>query len=94
MSVDSPKIPAPGLSIEDRDRVADALEAPWGICQERRLRAVFAPDRVAPGELTRRIADVVNDLGLQPWKPPEPLDPVKDDEVNLVVWMGVLEAAH
>ena len=62
--------PASGLSIEDRDRVADALEAPWGIRQERRLRGVFAPDRVAPGELTRRIADVVNELGLQPWKPP------------------------
>ena len=78
--------PAAGLSVEDRDRVADALEAPWGIRQERRLREVFAPDRVAPGESTRRIADVVNDLGLQPWKPPEPLDPIEE---NLVVWMGV-----
>lgn len=48
----------------------------------------------APGELTRRIADVVNELGLQPWKPPEPLDPIEEKEVNLVVWMGVLEAVH
>jgi len=32
------------LSIEDRDRVADALEAPWGIRQEQRLREVFVPD--------------------------------------------------
>ncbi|MCE2455944.1 MAG: hypothetical protein J4G12_09050 [Gemmatimonadetes bacterium] len=47
-----------------RDRVADAVEAPCGIRQERRLREVFAPDRVVPGELTRRIADVVNELGL------------------------------
>ncbi len=86
--------PASGFSIEDRDRVADALEAPWGIRQERRLREVFAPDRVAPGELTHRIADVVNELGLQPWKPPEPLDPIEEEEVNLVVWMGVLEAVH
>ncbi len=84
--------PASGLSVEDRDRVADALEAPWGIRQERRLREVFAPDRVAPGEMTRRITDVVNELGLQPWKPPEPLDPIEEDEVSLVVWMGVMEA--
>ncbi len=63
------------LSAEERDRLADALEAPWGIRQERRLRQVFAPDDDAPGELTRKIADVVNELGLQPWKPPEPLDP-------------------
>ena len=86
--------PASGLSVEERDRVADALEAPWGIRQERRLREVFTPDRVAPGELTRAIADVVNELGLQPWKPPEPLDPIEEAEVNLVVWMGVLKKVH
>ena len=84
--------PASGLSIEDRDRVADALEAPWGIRQERRLRGVFAPDRVAPGELTRRIADVVNELRLQPCKPPEPLDPIEEEEVNLVVLDGGSES--
>lgn len=81
--------PADGLSVEERDRTADALEAPWGIRQERRLRDVFEPDRVDPGELTRRIAEVVAELGLQPWKPPEPLDPIEEDEICLVVWMGV-----
>ena len=84
--------PAAGLSVEERDRAADALEAPWGIRQERRLREVFAPDSVAPGKLTRRIVEVVSELGLQPWKPPEPLDPIEDDEVTLVVWMGVMAA--
>ena len=49
-SVDSPKIPAPGLSMEDRDRVSDALEAPWGIRQAR-----LAPGgvRVRPGRPRR-----------------------------------------
>ena len=84
--------PAAGLSVEDRDRVADALEAPWGIRQERRLREVFVPDQVVAGEMTRRIVEVVRELGLQPWKPPEPLDPIEEDEVNLVVWMGVIKA--
>lgn len=83
---------AAGLSVEERDRVADALEAPWGMRQERRLRDVFAPDQAAPEELTLRIAEVVNELGLQPGKPPEPLDPIEEEEVNLVVWMGVMEA--
>lgn len=80
---------APGMSVEERDRVADALEAPWGIRQERQLRDVFT-DQVAPGEMTRRVAEVVRELGLQPWKPPEPLDPIEEEEVNLVVWMGIL----
>ena len=52
---------------------------------------MFATDRVAPGELTRRIVEVVHELGLQPWKPPEPLDPIEEDEVSLIVWMGVME---
>ena len=81
--------PADGLSVEERDRVADALEAPWGIRQERRLREVFTAYQDDPGELTRRIAEVVVELGLQPWKPPEPLDPIEEDEISLVVWMGI-----
>ena len=32
--------PASGLSVEDRTRVADALEARWGVRQEWRLREV------------------------------------------------------
>lgn len=56
--------------------------------RERRLREVFAPDEVASGELTLRIADVVNELGLQPWKPPEPLDPREEEKVNLIVRNG------
>ncbi|MDE0073860.1 MAG: hypothetical protein OXU32_07750 [Gammaproteobacteria bacterium] len=55
-------------------------------------REVFGPDQVARRESSRKIADVVNELGLQPWRPPEPLDLIEVDEVNLVVWMGVMEA--
>jgi len=53
---------------------------------------VFGPDQVARRELSRKITDVVNELGQQPWQPSEPLDPIEVDEVNLVVWMGVMEA--
>lgn len=81
--------PAEGLSIEDRDRIADALEAPWGIRQERRLREVFTPETADGGESTRKIAEVVKELGLQPWTAPEPLEPIDRDEIDLVVWMGV-----
>ena len=41
--------PAAGLSVEDRYRAADALEALWGIRQERWLREEFALDSVATG---------------------------------------------
>lgn len=80
---------APGLSLEDQDRIAEALEAPWGIRQERRLREVFRPEDADGVRSTERIAEVVQELGLQPWKAPEPLDPIDEDEIDLVVWMGV-----
>lgn len=84
--------PAEGMSLEERDRLADALEAPWGIRQERRLREVFTPDSAKGGETTRKIAEVVKELGLQPWRAPEPLDPIELDDIKVVVWMGVQES--
>lgn len=84
--------PAEGMSVEERDRLAEALEAPWGIRQERRLREVYTPQTAKGGESTRRIAEVVKELGLQPWKTPEPLDPIEKSEIDLVVWMGVVAA--
>jgi hypothetical protein len=80
---------AEGLTIEDRDRLADALEAPWGIRQEKRLREVFTPDTADGVASTLKIAEVVRELGLQPWQAPEPLDPIDEDEIDLVAWMGV-----
>lgn len=58
------------------------------IRHERLLRGVLVPDQVTAGEMTRRIAEVVKELGLQPWKSPEPLNPIDEHERDLVVWMG------
>lgn len=35
--------------------------------------------------MTRRITEVVREIGLLPWEPPEPLDPIEPEELNLVV---------
>ena len=44
----------------------------------------------AEGEkTTRAIAEQVRTLGLQPWRAPEPLPAIDEDEVVLVVWMAV-----
>lgn len=87
------RVSRPPTRSPSRPGRADPATPPGrGIRQERRIREAFAPDEVAPGELTRRIADVVNEVGLQRWRPPERLDPIEVDEVNLVVWMGVMEA--
>lgn len=79
----------PEMPQEVADRLVECLEAPWGARIERALREVFDPD--APGDeaTTRALAERVRELGLQPWKAPEPLPPIEEDEVVLVVWMAV-----
>jgi hypothetical protein len=82
------------LPLEDIDRLADALEAPWGIRIENSLRKIFTADS-AQGELsTKQISAWVKEQGLQPFKAPDPLPPIDSDEVHLVVWMGVEAATN
>jgi hypothetical protein len=77
------------MSRADADRVVDALEAPWGMRIERALRGVFTPTTASGVATTRAIVEIVQELGLQPWKAPEPLPPIELDDVVLVVWMAV-----
>ncbi len=78
-----------GMTRDEADRVVEALEAPWGLRIEKALRNVFTPETARGAETTRKIVEQVKVLGLQPWKPPEPLPPIDEDEVVLVVWMAV-----
>lgn len=77
-----------------RKRIRPGREVPPFKCGFPAFAARSSEAQPKGRKLTRRIADVMNELGLQPWKPPEPLDPIEEEEVNLVVWMGVLEAVH
>ncbi|MGQ0814059.1 MAG: helicase-related protein [Gemmatimonadota bacterium] len=77
------------MTLEQADRLAEALEAPWGLRIERAIREVFTPDDVKGPNATLRIAEKVRELGLQPWRPPEPLPPIELEEVTLIVWMAV-----
>ena len=79
----------PEMTQEAADRLVESLEAPYGHRTERALREVFDPDDSEGDDATRAIAKRVQDLGLQPWKAPDPLPPIDEEEIALVVWMGV-----
>ncbi|MGH7628425.1 MAG: hypothetical protein ACREOF_03385 [Gemmatimonadales bacterium] len=81
--------PAEEMSLEGVDRLAEALEAPRGIRVERLLRRVFTPESADGAVTTRAIAALATELGLQPWRPPDPLPPIDEEEIRLVVWLGV-----
>lgn len=80
---------AGGLTLEEVDRLAETLEAPRSIRVERQLRQVFNPEKEEGAAATRRIAELVKELGLQPFRAPKPLPPIEPDEVNLVIWMAL-----
>jgi hypothetical protein len=42
-----------------------------------------------PIEQATAIAATVEELGLQPSPPPEPLPPITDDDVHLVCWLAI-----
>jgi hypothetical protein len=77
------------MTLEELDRVLEALEAPWGTRIERAVREVFTPETAAGEETSRRLIERVRELGLQPWKPPQPLPPIDVDDIVLVVWMAL-----
>lgn len=72
----------------EADRLCDALEAPLGARDQRALREVMKSDLAGPA-LTLRIAEFVRERGFQPWRSPEALPPIDEDDVVLIAWMAV-----
>ena len=77
------------MTIEDADRLVDALQAPYPERVVRSIRAALgsADD---PAEQVRTIAAYAKELGLQPSPPPEPLPEITEDDVHLVCWLAIV----
>lgn len=82
------KFPPPGISQEEIERTIESLEAPWGIRIEKVIRE--ATEAASGATASAAIVEKVRLLGLQPYKAPEPLPPIEEDEISLVCWMGVI----
>ncbi|MBM3747941.1 MAG: hypothetical protein FJW34_19310 [Acidobacteria bacterium] len=81
------KFPPPPLTQEEIDAVIDAVEAPWGMRIEKQIReALASSDGV---DASRRIVDTVRQLGLEPFRAPEPLPPIEEEDVTLICWLAV-----
>jgi hypothetical protein len=65
----------------------EAVEAPWGARIERQIREAMVGDDQAA--VSAVLATKIRDLGLQPFRAPDPLPPITEDEVRLVCWMAI-----
>jgi hypothetical protein len=83
------KFPPPGVTQDQVQAAVESLEAPLGIRYERALRLecdLTDADKVG---ISRRLVDRINELGLQPYKQPEPLKLIEADDIELICWMAV-----
>ncbi|WP_049998788.1 SNF2-related protein [Halococcus sediminicola] len=66
----------------------ESVEAPWGRRYERELRDIYDRE-IDPDEKTKELVEKIEDLGLQPSEPPEPLPLIEEEEVQLICWLAV-----
>ena len=70
------------------DRALDIVEAPWSGRDEGRLRKWFASE-LEDKKKSQYLIEKILASGLEPFIAPEPLPPIKENEIELLVWMGI-----
>jgi hypothetical protein len=77
------------MTVEDADRLVEALEAPYPERIVRTIRVALAADGTDV-ERIEILANTVAELGLEPSPPPEPLPEITEDDVHLVCWLAIV----
>lgn len=76
----------------ETDRRVGALESPHPVRIQRDFRRILndaATRNESPKKTARRIHDRVKELGLRSGPPPEPLQPITEDDIHVLVWMAI-----
>ena len=81
------KFPPTGIVQEEVDRLVESVEAPWGVRYERQIRE--AMESAGGAAASTAIAETVRRLGLEPFKAPDPLPPIEEQDIRLICWMAV-----
>lgn len=81
------RYPPPDMSQDELDRLTESIEAPWGNRIEKQIREAM---RSAEGvQASKAVAETVRRLGLEPFKTPEPLPPIEEQDIQLICWLAV-----
>ena len=78
---------------KDVDNALNIVEAPWSARDENRLRKWFNEEMGAK-EKTKYLVEKIIESGLEPFKAPEPLLPIREEDIELLVWMGISSVAE
>ena len=80
--------PPPDFDQSQVDKAIDSIQAPH---TERTVRTIRRAMRRAsdPADQAQDILTVVHSLGIEPYKPPQPLPEIRADDIHLVCWMAL-----
>jgi hypothetical protein len=67
----------------------DVLESPWPRREELMLREWYAEETCAGATKALYLIDKILETGLEPFREPPTLAPIRLDEVELVCWMAI-----
>lgn len=67
----------------------DVVESPWPRREENMLREWFENEVHAGAAKARDLIDRILDTGLEPFRGPEPLPPIRSDTIELVCWLAL-----
>jgi superfamily II DNA or RNA helicase len=81
--------PPSGWTQEQTDALVEKLEEAYPERIQRQIREAMRSSE-DPVEQASAIAAKVEELGLEPSPPPEPLPPITDDDVHLVCWLAIV----
>ena len=80
--------PPAELTQDEIDRTIDAICAPYPERIIRTFRVAMAAED--PAEQASNVLSVVRSLGLEPYRPPQPLPEITPDDVHLVCWLALV----
>jgi hypothetical protein len=84
------RFPPPNMEQGEIQRAIDSIEAPMPSREERSLKEVFARYRdTDPRKASQDLVAEIRRLGLEPFTPPAPLEPIEPEDVRLICWMAV-----
>jgi hypothetical protein len=73
-------------------RALDVLESPWPRREEMMLRDWFEDDTRASTSKALYLIDQILETGLEPFREPRTLPPIRLDEIELVCWLAITPA--
>jgi hypothetical protein len=83
------KYPPRGIDQKRLERCLEAIEAPCSRREENQLRTVFDREYSGGEAKSQALVEQIEQIGLEPFQAPEPLPPIRLEDVNLVCWLAI-----